>query len=451
MSNQHNAIAQRIDVLRRKWQEKTEKHPEWKVARWLMEPADAELYTGMLKLESSPYGALPEVFVAMFTPFDDVDTFSHQLTGDWIEVYESEKEQHPELSWDNEALKTKLSASPEDHPRDELLLETLYSFSKFIGEKKKLVLSLVPRHVKNFIDYNDWVIRLYQKGLPDNVSIMLLDHTSERYLERALNETYPESFTLEPGDMNMKGAIQDLATKGDPADPQIQFRKCLFEMSKAVSKNRKEEVHKWGEQMLIVTQRTGDKNFFASAHLIFAGFLMHFKDESKTTLLLDQGIRIIKPEAKDNAEAGATLMQLYSYQGAQASMKKEYKEAVKWFMLQAQAAKDAGFPQMSIGAYKMALFTADRHRKLEEEYNHVLHEGYRTGLDMKDEDLKVTEYAYIAHQYLMFYEEAETKETSALNKRMVSLYGDNWRDQIQQILSQAKSKKELPEPYATHQ
>ncbi len=450
MSNQHNAIARRIDTLRLKWQEKTAEHPDWRVARWLMEPGDAELYTGMLKLESSAHGSLPEIFVTMFTSFDDLDTFSRQLAGDWLETYKKEKEIQPTLDWETGSLEGKLRLPEEEYPGDELLLEILHSFSLYFRKDAPIVLSLVPRYVTDFKSYNDWVIRLYEKGLPDGINLMLLDHTSARYLERAINETFPESFTLEPGDMDLKGAVEELATQGNPNDPQVQFRQCLFRMSKAVTGNRQDDVHHWGEKMLQVTQRTGNKNFFASAHLIYAGFLMHFKNEKKTTRLLDQGIRIVKPLAKDNPEATATLIQFYAYHGAYASMRKEYKDAVKWFRLQAQTAKEAGIPQVAIGAYKMAIYTAERKDNLSEEYRQTVNEGYQTGLALDDDALKVTEYAYIAHHYLACYGEEEPSRSNTLVERMKKLHGEEWREQITTILEQIKKKKEMPLPNATH-
>ena len=450
MNNQHNAIVRRIDTLRLKWQEKTAEHPDWRVARWLMEPGDVELYTGMLKLESSPYGSLPEVFVTMFTPFDDPGTFSRQLGADWLETYKKEKEKQPGLDWETRSLEEKLRLPEEKYPGDELLLEILHSFSQHFRKEAPIVLSLVPRHVADFNGYNEWVIRLYQKGLPNGINLMLLDHTPGRYLERAVNETFPASFTLEPGDMDLKGAVEELATQGNPNDPQVQFRHCLFQMSKAVTRNRKDDVHQWGEKMLQVTQRTGDKNFFASAHLVYAGFLMHFKNEQKITELLDQGIRIVKPLAKDNAAEASTLVQFYAYHGAYASMRKEDKDAVEWFRLQALAAKEAGLPQLAIGAYKMAIYTAERKDNLREEYRQTVNEGYQTGLALDDEALKVTEYAYIAHHYLACYEQEEPARSNTLVERMKKLYGEEWREQITAILEQIKKKKEMPLPYAPH-
>ena len=86
MHNQHNAIAYRIDKLRQLWVDKTAQHPDWQLARWLIKQDDADLFTGMLKLESSPHGRLPEVFVALFHSFDSA-TFSKQLVADWLETY----------------------------------------------------------------------------------------------------------------------------------------------------------------------------------------------------------------------------------------------------------------------------------------------------------------------------------------------------------------------------
>ena len=217
-------------------------------------------------------------------------------------------------------------------------------------------------------------------------------------------------------------------------------------MGKAAGSNSRDDLHHWGKQMLKVTQKTGDKNFFASAHLIYAGFLLQFKGEEKTKQLLDQGIRIAKAASKRcfghrYFDAALCLSRCQGQYG------KKYKEAVEWFMLQADTAKEAQLLPMAIGAYKTAIFTAQQ-RKLKAEYQAAHLAGYQTGVEMDDEELKTTEYAFIAYHFLKLFSDREQEDCRLLEARMASIYGPDWHDQVDSLLQQAKKKKEVP--YAAH-
>ena len=71
MSKEHNPIARLISQIQQKWINEIGTNEEIQLVRWLIKPDQKRLYRGFLKLESTPYGSLPCVSVALLTPFED--------------------------------------------------------------------------------------------------------------------------------------------------------------------------------------------------------------------------------------------------------------------------------------------------------------------------------------------------------------------------------------------
>lgn len=70
MSSEHNPIAALISQIQQKWNDEASPlTDDIKLFRWLIKPDEMRLFEGFLKLESSEHGSIPEVLVAMLTPF----------------------------------------------------------------------------------------------------------------------------------------------------------------------------------------------------------------------------------------------------------------------------------------------------------------------------------------------------------------------------------------------
>ena len=69
MLSEHNPIAELVHQIQQKWIDEASPFQNLKLVRWLIKPDEARLYEGFLKLESTEHGAIPEILVAMLTPF----------------------------------------------------------------------------------------------------------------------------------------------------------------------------------------------------------------------------------------------------------------------------------------------------------------------------------------------------------------------------------------------
>ena len=200
--------------------------------------------------------------------------------------------------------------------------------------------------------------------------------------------------TLQVPNFDLKGAYKQIATQGNPTDPQVQFRRCMFEMGEAAGANNKSKLNQWGQKMLEVTQSTGNRSFWASAHLVYAGFLFQFKDDEKIEELLNKGIAITAKEYKDKPESAGVLLQLYSYKGSYASMTGKKEEALEWFTKQARTATELQLTEQALLAYNNLLLLAQKNKN--DFFYNTIKESFEVGYPLKDEQLKNINFTFIA-------------------------------------------------------
>ena len=299
MNNEHNPIAQFITTIQQKWIDEVTPNNHIQLVRWLIKPDQARLYEGFLRLESTPNGGLPDVPIVLLTAFENKETHSRNLIKDWIETFKKDKELQKELNarnlkfdWNISEYETKLENEDTDH--NFLLLEMLSTFQKTMPNPQlHLALSLYPYSVEETKDYGKWIDHLIQLGLPDKVRIMFFDYVEERYFDN-LVKTHSDIAKSLAVPIDLQGAINKIAVAGDPNDPEVQFRQCMIEMSKSVTKKSLPRLHTWGKKGLMITQKSGSKSAFATAHVIYAGMLFNFKEYQAIDELLQKAMAIAK-------------------------------------------------------------------------------------------------------------------------------------------------------------
>jgi hypothetical protein len=444
MSNEHNPISRKIDHLRELWISETGKNPGYSLARWLMLPDDIDLLVGFLKLESTSYGQLPEVFVILLTPFSSGESFPSELVKDWINMYKIEKKKNnaDQYSWDYTPFETRLSKDEYNLTGGNLLFDMLQNFKEYIGdENKDLLLGLIPQYVCDFKDYNLWLNKIVQlKSLPKGVKILTVDHITKGYLDDVFINNVENVITLEPGNMDLFGAMKKIATQGNPNDPQVRMRKIMFEMSDAVVKNQKERLDNLGEELIKVGQRSSQKSFFASVFLIYSGFLMQFKDTDKIDMLLDRAIKIAKSGLPGECDCIPVIIQLFAFKGSNFALSKEFEKTIEWYKIQAKFCIENNFQSMAISAYKNALIIAGKNN-LDEEYNNCLKAGFDLGITMNNEELKQTEYGFIAFHYYRMLKENKDPIADNIKERMITVFGPDWEESTDKTDQQMNSRK----------
>ncbi|MCW5518548.1 hypothetical protein J1N09_01765 [Aureitalea sp. L0-47] len=446
MSTEHNPIAQLVTELQQKWNTDISPNPDIQIARWLIIPQQARLYEGFLKLESTAYGGVPDMVIVLLTPFTSASQHSRALAEHWIEAYRKDSkiineyiESNPDFSWQADEYEKRLSEDQDAN--NALLIEMLSQFQMALSEKERaLTLALFPYSVSDTKDYEKWMDTMLELGLPENVRFMIFDYSDERYFDRLMknHEDIGKSLSVP---LDLDGAINKIATAGDPNNPEVQFRKCMMMMSKGVSNKNRESVHKWGERALEVTQPSGIRSLFITAHIVYAGMLFNFKDFETIDDLLMKATAMAKQSVKaGDDQCKPLLVQSYGFQASSKQLQKKKEDASTLFCKQADTAIEFGFPQQPLTSWWMA-YSAIR-KKDKEQYKELVIKAYNYGSEQEKETLKSTCMTFIANDYYNILDkESQYDDCKEIDEFMTEVEGENWREEVEERRKEMEKRK----------
>lgn len=439
-SNEHNPIAVRISKIAKLWNTTREKKPNARLFQVTCNQEDFILVNGFIQIEASEHGKSIDSFLMFSVDFENENQFLTDFINEWVTSFERDLKKYPNWRWEDfERLKNDFQSLPNNNPNTlkDFLIELLISFKKFEAKKENLiVIGLVPKKVTDYEKYTIFLKKIITV-IPVDFGILVIDFKEKENYTDLLADVKSLGAHIDIPDQNMAGSYKELATQGNPNNPQVKFRKCLFEIGESAAKNNREKVHYWGKQMLDVTQSTGDRSFWSSAHLIYAGFLFQFKDDDNIFKLLDKGIRISEAEYKNNTQAAGTLIQLYSYKASYYSIIGKTDEAVQNFMKQAEIAEEAEMiEQMILANIYALLIIKNENNNL---YKKIIINSFQKGYLLSDELLKVINFAFITDKYLQLdTNENNISQRHQIEDRMKSIYGNDWRDYAKKISSSLK-------------
>ncbi len=446
MSNEHNPIAQLISQLQQEWINEVSPYGHINLVRWIIKPDQSKLYEGFLRLESTEHGSIPEMLMVLLTPFTNENLHSEHLIKEWIKTYRDNKEliesyqkQNSKFSWDADKYENQLTK--DKNSNNSLLVEILSSFQKELPDNIPLVLGLLPYTIYNVKAYSKWLRAIMKISLPKNVRLMIFDHVNERHFDTVCDKHKDISKSLSVP-LDLEGAVNKLASAGDPNDPEVQFRHCILKMSKSVQNKNLPDLKKWGEKGIEIALRTGQKSMLSTAHIIYASMLFSFKEYETIDNLLLKGLAL----AKQGLQAGddtckALIIQYYGFQASSKQLQKKYKDAADLFCKQADTSIEIGFPQQSLNAWWMAYNAIKKRDK--ERYRNLVEKAYSKGIEQDKETLKSTTMSFIAADYYSILEREHKKEGCLdIDTFMLTIEGEGWRENVE---SQRKSmeKKRL--------
>lgn len=436
--NEHNPIAFELNKIQQAWLKSVAPNPQLRVVRLVIKPEEARVYEGFCKLESSRHGQMPEVFVTHLTNFEDEDAFSAAIIKDWLETYDNSaalmeelQQRNTALTWNPQPYRQAL-AQQNGQPMDDTLLHLLDDFKQALpNDDKRLVLALLPRQVSHMRGLKQWLTNMLKKGIPNGVKLLVFDHAGNEQL--AIHERqFPGQIHSMHVPLELHNAIQKLAKSGNPNDPEIALRRCLFEMGDALQKKEIKRLHEWGQKALDYTQRSGNKGLFASAHIMYAGMLFYFKRDPQLPILLERGMRIAKQGVQGDPACLPLLIQFYGYHGAYAQIRRNFDDAIEWFIKQARLAQEHHFNQQAMNGWYQAAELC--RRKDAGRYYIVLEEAYLAGLSLQDEEITTSVYIYLLRDYYDYAHNKKIQETiQQIDEKMGRLFGDNWKEEVDRI------------------
>lgn len=446
MSNEHNPIALLVSQIQQKWIVEVSPYEHINLARWIIKSDQSKLYEGFLKLESTQHGIIPDMLLVFLTPFQDLKIHSKHIINDWIKTYRENKsileqyqKENSQFNWDIDAFESKIS--DDTNSNNQLLVDMMASFQKELPKKTPFTIALLPYTIDDVKEYSKWLHNIVKLGFPDNIRFMIFDHVNDRHFDSLLDKHKNISKSLSVP-LDMEGAVNKLASSGDPNDPEVQFRQCILNMSKSVQSKNLTELEKWGEKGINISLKTGLKSMISTAHIIYASMLFSFKEFEKIDALLLKGLASAKQGLQIGDETcKALIIQHYGFQASSMQLQKKYEQACNLFCKQADAAIEIGFPQQSLNAWWMA-YNAIK-KKDKDRYKEIVEKAYLKGIELNKETLKSTTMSFIAADYYKILEDQRKQsDCKDVDSFMLKLEGEHWRDNVE-TQRKAMEKKRL--------
>jgi hypothetical protein len=447
MLSEHNPIAELVHQVQKKWTEEASPYPELKMVRWLIKPEWARLFEGFLKLESTEHGAIPEVLVAMLSPFQREETFSQMLIEDWAHAWQEDAKTQQKLQDKNS--NRQWSPKPflieaADADADVCFLKMLSSFHmEMVDKNMRLVVALCPRSIQNMDGYNKWLAKMLKLEVPKEITFMIFDHVGEFYFEKIFLKNPEITKTLHVN-LDLDGAVKKIAKMGNPNSPEVKFRECILEMGEALQKNNPKRLQDWGEKALQVTQKSGLKALFASAHIVYAGMLFNFKQYAKIDSLLTNGLDIAKQGLKKNdPSCKQLLIQFYGYIAASKQMQKKLPDAMQAYEKQGDLAIEFQLPGMALTPYQQA-YTLSL-KGLPHLHEALLKKAFDAGNSLSLEEKQNSSFPAIAADYLQWQQGNQLwEEAKRTDDELIKTFGAAWKERAKKPTSYTTAKTQEP-------
>jgi hypothetical protein len=442
MNNTHNPIAVRVENIQKIWIKTRENHPKAQIFSMVCFTEDYPLADGFVRLESSAYGKSEDSFVGFVIDFYDKKDFYKSVIEQWILGFEEDLKKNPEWKWEDFAyFKTAL---PEIGKLNipslkDFYIKMLLSFKEF--EAKRGNLLIVTFLIKKVSDHDLLSESIKELGdlLPHNIGFLFLDYQERQLYKEMIISFKEKGIIIEIPNQNINKAYQEIATQGNPNDPQVRFRKCLFEIGEAAKDKKQERVKELGNELIDISKSTGEISFWASSYLIYASFLFQFKDEKELIhQLLDKGIKITTPLYKDKEDIAGVLLQLLAYKGSHYSIVGKPDLAIDYFLQQVAIAKEIQQDMQVINGYNYALLLTVKKR--DGQYTEILNDAFEYGYALSDSTLKIINFTFIANSYLENNPKIDYAEKQAITNRMVDIFGPDWKDNPKQIARQIQAE-----------
>lgn len=449
MNNAHNPIAVRVDNIQKIWNKTRAAKPKAQIFSMVCFAEDYPLIDGFIRLESSAYGKSEDSFVAFSIDFYNKKDFYTTLIEQWILTFEEDLKKNPNWDWEDFAefkqILPEIDKLSIENLKD-FYVKMLISFKKFEAKTGNLlIVSFLIKKVSDTDLLNESIKELVVL-LPATIGFLFLDYQERQQYKEMINSLTEKGIIIEIPDQEINKAYKEIATQGNPNDPQVRYRKCLFEIGEAAKDKKQEKVKRLGNELIDISKSTGETSFWASSYLIYASFLFQFKDEKELiNELLDKGIKITTPFYKEKEDMVGILLQLLACKASHYSINGNPDLAINYFLKQVAIAKEIQQEMQVINGYNYALLLAAK--KKDGQYTEILNDAFEYGYALTDETLKIINFTFIANSYLENDPKINYSEKEAIADRMVTIFGENWKDNPKQIAKQIQEEYQLSNTY----
>jgi hypothetical protein len=439
-----NAVTHRLAGMRMKWMSSL--HEDTKAVVWKVELDEVRMIEAFTALEASEHGVLPMYFLDFQVPFEGKDQYAKALREDWLERWADEDSMKKVESagklpdWDSSPFKW-------TQPDQELetFLECMASFSESIPDGSgRLILNLMPAWSHDQIALAEWMGECIEK-LPKNLCLLLFDVKGQECFPELLKQT---GVIPIKADLNMKGAMREIAASGDPNQPGIRFNVAILNLTDALQADDEAGVHKWGKEARKIGKEIGTESLEATGAIAYGTALYQMKMPRKALAEYKFAEALArKGHEKGDITCAAILLQVLSMTGAAHLLDKDDKKTVLAYEMLIKEAGKQRAHLMEVEGCRLLAELPIRSLRSEDQFQY-LRQGFDAGRKIPSETQRYSSMLPVCLSLHRLAEKRGDDDTlNQVNSHAETIWGKDWKQievnsETEPILNSSPKRKE---------
>ncbi|PHN05117.1 hypothetical protein [Flavilitoribacter nigricans] len=239
--NPNIPIAQRYEQLVEHWKDFISR-PDARTCIWLIEPEELQMIESFYRAEASVQGKTTDIFFRFSCPLKLIDDYGKDLVAELREQIHSYREEAR-----NEALDIKWEPQPWNHRNSssKYFLDNFYWLAQDLNISSTLVAYLAPSEFVRPSIWEAWLIECLKIGIPANVRLMVTEVVDDGKSKfKNLLKRYPTEVCVIQPELDMTGAMKEVAAAGDLSHPGVKFQMAFIDLTQMVGKGQMEKAEK---------------------------------------------------------------------------------------------------------------------------------------------------------------------------------------------------------------
>ena len=348
-----NAIERRIDLLADHWNDFA-RNPNARLLRWLVRPDEARLLDVFFEVQNEEEGGsdIPDLFIRLNAPFKDPGTYGFELANSLRAEYEASR-----ADLESAGLNSSwVAPAPASGSGDiQAFLDCCISFRRHHQELMlTLAVVLQPETIVDPRQLQIWLYGLVRSAVPDDVRFTYVDHTEAPVLEDLAKWAGGLVVTVAPN-LNMPGAVSELAAQSGGSGPGAEFRRHFLELANLGSRGEVVGFQQNAQAALAIAEREKWPALAVVIHSLAASTWLRLGNVEQSIASYRAAGQQAEAAGKAG-EAGAPKLLLQARFGEAAAWLSQGKfaEAATVYRNSAGVAQQAGDPLMTVEAWRMA-------------------------------------------------------------------------------------------------
>ena len=421
-----NAIEKRLDRLSDRWISFTDDE-EARLLRWLVDADNKQMIEAFLAYQQEETGDLPDLFIRFEAAFTEPSSHGRELLDLLRQEYAESREELSEAGidtgWD----------CPNPKPGEEdciAFVRACHSlYEHYFDLMDYLAVVLTPSQVEDAEAWQAWLLRLVQCPIPEPVRFLVLDPAEAPMLD-PLAAMEPALITTDHPDLDMAGAMEEIAESANDGSPQGRFRELLTALNKVAQEGAVGRVEELGGTAVTLARKQEWWDMEATVYMIVGGVQLADDNPQQALDYYRKGGQIAQKLDEDHPSRAMLRLQSSLAEGSVLFQMEAYPKAAGVYEVAVSLAEEAENDYLKIEAWRMAGSCHEQANQIADSWR--CHGEALDAGEALDEDERLNSTLSQAGASLLNLSNRRLyrDQRPGIEQRLKDLFGETWRDHL---------------------